>query len=95
MVLPKFSIDLGGTTIYVNVEVINTTLDYSLLLGCIFFYAMTTIVLSIFHVLYFPHEGNIVTIYQLYYCIPSTQHSTTKTHSHLWETTLVSIRVLV
>jgi len=49
----------------VKVEVVDAPLDYNLLLGHNWTYAMTTIVSSIFHVLCFPHEGNIVTIDQL------------------------------
>jgi hypothetical protein len=48
----------------VDVEVVNAPLDYNLLLGCNWTYAMKTVVSSIFLTLYFPHEGKIVTIDQ-------------------------------
>lgn len=76
-VLQNFSIELGGKTIHVDVKVVDTTLDYNLLPGYSWFYAMTVVISSIFHLLCFPQEGKIVTIDQLDYCVPSTQVSTT------------------
>jgi hypothetical protein len=49
----------------VDVEVVDAPLDYNLLLGRNWTYAMTTVMSSIFHTLCFPHEGKIVTIDQL------------------------------
>ena len=72
-VLPNFSIELGGKIVYVDVEVINDPLDYKLLLGCSWFSAMNTVVSFIFYLLFFPHEGKIVTIDKLNYCMSSLQ----------------------
>jgi hypothetical protein len=49
-------------------------LDYNLLLGRNWTYAMTVIISSIFHTLCFPHDGKIVMINQFYfaYAIPNT-----------------------
>jgi hypothetical protein len=57
----------------VDVEVVDAPLDYNLLLGCNWTYAMTSIVSSILCTLCFPHEGKIVMIDQLSFthAIPS------------------------
>ena len=44
---------------------IDAPLDYNLLLGRSCTYAMSTIALTIFRVVVFPHEGKLVTIDQL------------------------------
>jgi hypothetical protein len=62
--LPAFLVQLGGKTVEVDVEVVNAPLDYNLLLGRNWTYSMKTVVSSIFHTLYFPHEGKIVMIDQ-------------------------------
>ena len=61
-ILPTFPVQLGGKTVEVKVEVVDAPLDYNLLLGCNWTYAMTVIVSSIFRTLYFPHDGKIVMI---------------------------------
>ena len=43
-------------------------LDYNLLLGINWFYAMTVVVAMVFRTLQFPHLGNIVTIDQIDFC---------------------------
>jgi hypothetical protein len=59
----------------VEVEVVDAPLNYNILLGRNWTYAMTTIVSSGFHILCFPHEGNIVTIDQLSFAHPSPNAS--------------------
>jgi hypothetical protein len=49
----------------VKVEVVNAPLDYNLLLGRSWTYAMHAVVAKLFRVVLFPHEGRIVTIDQL------------------------------
>jgi hypothetical protein len=49
----------------VEVEVVDAPIDYNLLLGRSWTYAMQAVVTTIFRVLLFPHEGRIVTIDQL------------------------------
>jgi hypothetical protein len=61
-ILPAFPVQLGGKTVEVDVEVVDVPLDYNLLLGRNWTYAMTAIVLSVFRTLCFPHDGKIVTI---------------------------------
>jgi hypothetical protein len=59
---PALPVYIGGKTVEVKVEVVDVPLYYNPLLGCNWTYAMTIIVLSIFHILFFLREGNIVTI---------------------------------
>jgi hypothetical protein len=54
-ILPAFSVQLGGKTVEVEVEVVDAPLDYNLLLGHKWTYAMVTVVSSIFYTLFFPH----------------------------------------
>jgi hypothetical protein len=68
-ILTAFPIDLGGKNIFVKVEVMDAPSEYNLLLGHTWFYAMTIVALSIFRVLYSPHQGRIMTIDQLTFCI--------------------------
>lgn len=48
-------------------EIFDANLDYNMLLGQNWVYAMDVIVSSLFHVLCFPHEGRIFTIDQMDY----------------------------
>jgi hypothetical protein len=61
---------LGGKTMCVEVEVVNAPLNYNLLLGRSWNYAMQAVVATVFRVLLFPHEGRIVTIDQLSFSRP-------------------------
>jgi hypothetical protein len=45
-------------------------LDFALLLGQDYVYAMKAIVSTLFHMIYFPHDGRIVTIDQLSFISP-------------------------
>jgi hypothetical protein len=54
----------------VEVEVVDAPLDYNLLLGRSWTYAMQAVVATVFWVLLFPHEGRIVTIDQLSFSRP-------------------------
>jgi hypothetical protein len=54
----------------IKVEVVDAPIDYNLLLGCSWTYAMQAVVATVFCVLLFPHEGWIVTINQLSFSRP-------------------------
>jgi len=69
-ILPKFPITLGGKTVYIDVSVTQGALDFNLLLGRDYVYAMGAIVSSLFCVVCFPHDGRIVTIDQLSFVHP-------------------------
>jgi len=69
-ILPKFPITLGGKTVYIDVSVTQGSLDFSILLGRDYVYAMGALVSSLFRVVCFPHDGRIVTIDQLSFVRP-------------------------
>jgi hypothetical protein len=69
-IIPSFPMQLGGKTVCVEVEVVDAPLDYNLLLGRSWTYAMQAVVATVFWVLLFPHEGQIVTIDQLSFSRP-------------------------
>jgi len=56
----------------IKVEVVDHPLDYNLLLGQSWAYAMQAVVAIFFRVLLFPHEGRIVTIDQLSFSRPDS-----------------------
>jgi hypothetical protein len=70
-------VELKGKTIFLNIEVVDAPLDYNLLLGRSWFYAMIAITSSFFHILQFPHQGKIVIVDQLDYCTPDLHNSST------------------
>ena len=69
-ILPKFPITLGGKTVYIDVSVTQGSLDFSLLLGRDYVYAMGALVSSLFRVVCFPHDGRMVTMDQLSFIRP-------------------------
>jgi hypothetical protein len=64
-ILPQFPVTLEGKTVFIDVMVVRDPLDFSLLLGRDYVYAMKSIVSTLFRVISFPHDGRIVTIDQL------------------------------
>jgi hypothetical protein len=63
--------------------VVYEPLDYNLLLGCSWFYAMIFVNSLVFRILQFPHDGKIVTIDQLYYCTLDLHNYSTNNISFL------------
>jgi hypothetical protein len=55
-IIPSFPMHLGGNTMCIEVEVVDASLDYNLLLGRSWIYAMQVVVVTVFRVLLFPHE---------------------------------------
>lgn len=55
-------VTLAGKIVHVDIEVIDAPLDYNILLGRSYTYAMSAIASTVFHKMYFPHEESIVTI---------------------------------
>ena len=68
--LPQFPVTLGGKTVFIDVMVVQDPLDFSLLLGRDYVYAMKAIVSNLFRVISFPHDGRIVTFDQLSFIDP-------------------------
>ena len=69
--LPYFPITLGGKTFCIDVMVVQGPLDFNLLLGCDYVYAMKVVVSTLFRVMHFPHDGKIVTIDYLSFVTPN------------------------
>ena len=66
--MPTLSVELGGKTVSIQEEVVDAPLDYNLLLGRKWFYAMTVVASTVFRTLQFLHLGRIMTIDQLDFC---------------------------
>jgi hypothetical protein len=69
--LPQFPVTLGGKTVFIDVMVVQDLLDFSLLLGQDYVYAMKAIVSTLFRVISFPHDGRFVTVDQLSFVDPT------------------------
>ena len=61
---------LGWKTISVDVMIIQDPLYFNLILGRHYVYAMKVVVSTLFRVMHFPHDGNIVTIDQISFITP-------------------------
>jgi hypothetical protein len=61
-IVPSFPVTLGGKTVNVEVEVVDAPIDYNLLLGQSWTYAMEAVPSSYFRCIKFPHEGKLFTI---------------------------------
>ena len=60
--IPALSVELGGKTISIQVEVVDAPLDCNLLLGRNWFHAVTAVTSTVFWIVQFLHLGRIVTI---------------------------------
>jgi hypothetical protein len=69
-ILPRLPVTLGGKTVYIDVMVVEGPLDLNLLLRRDYVYAMKSIVSTLFRLMSFPHNGNIVTIDQISFIDP-------------------------
>jgi hypothetical protein len=69
--LHQFPVTLGGKTVFIDVMVVQDPLDFSLLLGWDYVYAMKAIVSTLFCVISFPHDGWVVTVDQLSFIDPA------------------------
>ena len=58
---------LAGKTVHINIKFLDTHLDYNILLGRSYMYAMSAITSSFFRIMMFPHEDRIITVDQLTY----------------------------
>jgi hypothetical protein len=68
-------VELGGKTILIDIEVIDAQLDYNILLGRTYMYAMKAVASSVFRTIMFPHNGKIVTIDQVTHYEPNPSAS--------------------
>jgi len=70
-ILPQFPVTLGGKFFLIDVMVVQDPLDFDLLLGRDYVYAMKAFVSTLFRVIYFLHDGRMVTIDQLSFVGPN------------------------
>ena len=82
-ILPQFPVTLRGKNIIIDVMVVQDTLDFSLLLGRDYVYAMKAIVSTLFRVISFPHDGRIVTIDQISFIGTDWIASLNGSHMHM------------
>jgi hypothetical protein len=68
-------VELGGKNILIDIEVIDAPLDYNILLGHSYMYAMKAVASSVFRTIMFPHNGKIVTIDQVSHYEPNPSAS--------------------
>ena len=61
-ILTQTFVTLGGKTVLVDFMVIDEPLDFNMLLGRDYVYAMQAVVTTFFRVMYFTHGEEIVTI---------------------------------
>ena len=72
-ILPRLPISLEGKTVEMEVEVVDATLTYNLLLGRSWIYAMQAVASSYFRIIRFPHQGKIITVDQLNFFASSSE----------------------
>ena len=70
--LPTIYVEVGGKSVSIHIEVIDTPLDYNLLLGRNWFYVMQAVASIVFRIVQFPFQGNIFTVDQLDFITPSS-----------------------
>jgi hypothetical protein len=76
-------ISLVGKKTIIDVKVVDAQLDYNILLGRSFVYAMKVVTSSLFRIMMFPHNENIITIDQLTYHEPREKGPPNNIISHL------------
>ena len=85
-ILQDIPIEVEGKTVNLDVEVVDAPLDYNLLLGRSWYYAMTAVVSSVFRLIMFPHKGNIVKTDQLSYYL--SDPASTDSIQHVGKSTI-------
>lgn len=60
-------VKLVGKIVLIDIEVLDSQLDYNILLGRTYMYEMLAATSTVFRIMMFPHKGNIITIDQLTY----------------------------
>ena len=63
-ILSNLQVELGGKTVEIDVEVIDGNLNYNILLGRPWIYAMAAVVSTYFRKIAFPHQGRVTIIDQ-------------------------------
>jgi len=84
--LASFPITLSRKTVTVDVEFVDRKLNYNLLLGRSWTYAMTAIVSIVFRIILFPLDGKVITVDQLSFYnsnYPITSKKGCKTYEYI------------
>jgi hypothetical protein len=55
----KIPIELERKMVLIDIKVIDTPLDYNILLGCSYMYVMKVVASSMFENMIFPHNGKV------------------------------------
>jgi len=72
-ILNNLQVELGGKTVEIEVEVIDGNLDYNILLGRPWIYAMAAVVSTYFRKIAFPFQGGITIVDQQTFLPNSSQ----------------------
>jgi hypothetical protein len=72
-ILSNLQVELGGKTVEIDVEVIDENLNYNILLGRLWIYAMAVVVSTYFRKIAFPSQGGITIIDQQTFLPNSSQ----------------------
>ena len=64
-IINNLHVELGGKIVNIDFEVFDGPLDYNILLGIPWVYAMTSIVSTYFRMISFPYKGIITVINQV------------------------------
>jgi hypothetical protein len=72
-ILSNLKVELGGKTVEIDVEVIDGNLDYNILLGRPWIYAMAAVVSTYFRKIAFPFEGGITVVDQQNFLLNGSQ----------------------
>ena len=75
--LPSLLVELKEKSVSIHVEFFDAPLHCNIILGRNFFYAMHAVALSVFCVVWFLFQGNIVIVNQLEFCSPYTSYNST------------------
>lgn len=59
--------ELGGKMVLIDIKVINAPLNYNIIIGRSYMYAMKVVSSSVFCTMIFPHDGKIFTLDQIAY----------------------------
>jgi hypothetical protein len=73
--LQNISIELAGKTILIDIELVDSELNYHTLLGCSYMYAMKAIASATFCLMMFPDQGKVVMLDQITYHDPKSTYN--------------------
>ena len=64
-------VEMGGNSVSIHIKLVDAPLDYNLLLGRNWFYAMKVVASTVFRIAQFPFQGKIIIVDQLDFITPS------------------------